>query len=176
MYCNPNRYVWLPPTFWSAFLRENSSSDAEWKTPYHNKEPLFFSYGKKTVLHQTFLNDSLLFMKLQSRMRCARGDPPPLKAKALPSSQKVMISVFWDTARVLGFSVLLAQGQDDQLRVFLQLAERRSATTPEEPQTRQTFFQANSANGQRHPSHRIFDKGVACQFRLGDLAASPLFA
>ena len=34
--------------------------------------------------------------KLQSRMWCARGDPPPVKAKTLPSSQKVMISVFWD--------------------------------------------------------------------------------
>lgn len=53
-------------------------------------------FSRLITMDESWLPYFMPETKLQSRMWCARGDPPPLKAKTLPSCQKVMISVFWD--------------------------------------------------------------------------------
>ena len=98
-----------------------------------------------------------------------------MKAKSLPFFQKVMFSVFWGWRRT-NYGGILAQEKDHELPIHLKPTEWRFATPPAETETRQALFQANSANGRRHATHRFVNKGVAGQIKLGDLSTSPLFA
>ena len=77
-------------------------------------------WSRLVTMDETWLPYFMPETKLQSRMWCARGEHPPMKAKALPSCQKVMISVFWDMEGLI-FVDYLDKGKTINSQYFCKL-------------------------------------------------------